>query len=90
MLDMSIIIKSGHCLESFTKFKMTQKWINKTLSEYTMLRWMTHQKSIQLREFKSNTMEQLNKMNYVPQVNKPMQESLVCTAIPWARHPWAV
>ena len=38
---------------------------------------MTHQKSIQLREFKSNTMEQLNKMNYVPQVNKPMQESMV-------------
>ena len=42
---------------------------------------MTHQKSIQLREFKSNTMEQLNKMNYVPQVNKPMQESMVCSTI---------
>ena len=27
-------------------------------------------------ELKLNTMEQLNKMNYVPQVNKPMQESM--------------
>ena len=73
MLDMGMNIKSRHHMEFFTKFKMTQKCMNKTLPEYIMLRWMTHQKSIQFMEFKSSTMEKSNKINYVPQVNIPMQ-----------------